>query len=146
MLRALLLGAEEGGEQPQIRGHARGPVVPGFLGRLGGRGPSVVLGAREATQLLAERRSHAQRRNGLRGDGPIHVDEAADGEKAPRSHSRQRENQQGRRDEDLVGETHRAIPKLAQRAPSVTTLTPGNPLTPPIFISNQLFSLLALRR
>src|SRR5215831_5191306 len=107
MLRALLLGAEEGGEQPQIR-------------------------------------SHAQRRNGLRGDCPVHVDEATNGEKAPRSHSRQRENQQGRRDEDLVGETHRAIPKLAQGAPSVTTLTPGNPLTSSISVFHHLFSVLVV--
>src|SRR5262245_44527865 len=131
MLRALLLGAEEGGEQPQIRGHARGPVVPGFLGRLRGRGPGVALGEREAAQLFAERGSHAERRYGLRGDGPVHVDEPTDGEKAPRSYTRQGENQEGRRDEDLVGETHRAIPKLAQGPQSVTTLTPGNPLTCP---------------
>src|SRR5215470_8469064 len=129
MLRLLLFGAEEGAQEPQVLGHARRSVVPDLLGRLRRRRSGAALRAGEPAQLLAERGAEPHCRDGLRGNGPVDVDETADGEEAPRANSRQSENQHGCRDEDLVGKAHRAIPKLAQAPQSVTRLTPGNPLT-----------------
>jgi hypothetical protein len=73
-------------------------------------GPGTLIRPRERCQLLAKGGRHAQRGHRLRRDRAVDVDESADGKQAPGADAGEREDQQGRSYEDLVGETHDVFP------------------------------------